>query len=236
MVGYKKLPVDKTPKTPKLNSRIQHIVDQYLEAGLEYQLSDYDKAELRFDKLRSMDKYKDSYCYDLQRLYKIQVKDKVYAYYITREEVTVDYNPFPFDRRVYAHSYPIPNFTREPETGDILEANPSNFKVEWEKEWNLTEIKDLISGSRNGGPTEMAVGVGNTYGLSDYVKDYARSVFSLEELLDPNITVGDIMTANELGYLRKDGQSGGVLEMLAVRKQRADFATPDKQTSDNRKK
>jgi hypothetical protein len=84
MVGYKKLQVDKTPKKPKLNPRIQHIVDQYLEAGLEYEPSEYDKRELYFDKIRAMDKYKDSYCYDLQKLYKVQVKDKVYAHYITR--------------------------------------------------------------------------------------------------------------------------------------------------------
>jgi len=228
MVGYRKLPVDKTPKAPKLNARIQHIIDQYFEAGLEYQLNDYDKKELYFDRLRSMDKYKDSYCYDLQKLYKVQVKDKVYAHYITHEEVIVDYNPFSFDRKTSAHSYPIPNFTRDPETGDILDANPNNFRIQWDKEWNLTEIQELIAGSRNGGPTHMAVGVGNTYGITDFFKDSVRTVWSLEELLNPNITVGDIIVANELGYLRKDGQAGGDLEMLQVRKTRSDFATPDK--------
>jgi hypothetical protein len=227
MANFKKLPIDKTEKKPNLNARIEHIVDQYLEAGLEYQLSPYDKAELRFDKLRSMDKYKDSYCYDLQKLYKVQVKDKVYVHYITHEEVIVDYNPFPFDRKTSAHSYPIPNFARDPETGDILDTNPSNFRIEWEKPWNVAEIKELIAGSRNGGPTSMAVGIGNTTGITDFFKDSVRSVFSLEELLDEKLTIGDIMTANELGYLRKDGQAGGVIEMLQVRKQRSDFATPD---------
>ena len=106
-----------------VNERLRALSKEYQDLNFTYLLTEKDRQELLFEKLR--EKYPDTYFYDIHRLLRVQVRGnpQEFLLYIINEELTdIKFELHTINRKVGVHSTPV-GTKKQDEYGAIEDIN-----------------------------------------------------------------------------------------------------------------
>jgi hypothetical protein len=211
---YKKQkPVLEKNIEPVLNDRIIQLKEEAASVSCDYSLSEYDIAELTFDKY--VEKFPDTHFVDLTKLIRIKVgsDSQNYLIYSTEEEVTdnIKFKKHKFTRKRIGFHPIVTGEATYDDYGQLTGYDIGTPRTSFDIPFDPDYVKKLISKCRSG-PKELLLGRGATMG-ENMLAESPMSCFNLDNFLYGDFDL--LMQAGKLGYLKSD--SSGYQEYLNIR-------------------
>jgi hypothetical protein len=219
---YKKQkPVLEKNIEPVLNDRIIQLKEEAASVSCDYSLSEYDIAELTFDKY--VEKFPDTHFVDLTKLIRIKVgsDSQNYLIYSTEEEVTdnIKFKKHKFTRKRIGFHPVVQGEATYDDYGQLTGYDIGTPRTSFDISFDPDYVKKLISKCRSG-PKELLLARGSTTGEHPVI-DPIRSCFNLDDYLYGEFDL--LMEAGRLNYLNS---GTGYQEFLKVRATTLEHVAP----------
>ena len=198
MPSYK-VPTKRQKQEVTYDDRMNVIAEEYKQIGYTYVLDRDEKEALIFEKYKQ--KFKSTYSYSLQNVFRIKRRNEEYIVYRVNEEVIANNNQVHnCERRVGFHSSPITQTTTKDEFGEVKDVKITGYKLIYEIPFDKEFLKDLLAKSKER-CGNLAVGRGSE-SPPEIIASNIQAVFNEQEFIEHDFE--DLFGASIGGFLRTE--------------------------------